>query len=301
MGGIMRRGKKTRTIGDISISKLLDDFVDLDVVDDTLRTTGMTDEEYITLMLKKEARKRLDRFRKEPDIVTTDEEDTNNNIIKEVFEKCTSCFYCARIIKVGESVLCACTNSQRELEARYFDFKWWVSCQNHVGCWKSNPNRDFDAILRRRIELRLEVGQKEIEKEVKTDDANLPRPTIEIIETSSDVLEPEIPTPETEAAVKFLRDEITTSSSKREALQTLQKYRKAALVKREKKPDTPVVSEESSLVKRCQNCYFCAAERIIGGSCWCHCTNVGRSTTESSGKPWVKSRLNLPCWKTTQV
>jgi len=293
----MRRGKKTKTIEDISISELFDNFVDLDVVEDTLRTTGMTDEEYVTLMLKKEAKKTSEKIRKESDTPTTDEEDKNTHIIEEVFECCTSCFNCVRVIKVENTELCACTNSQRELEARYFDFRWWVLCQNHAGCWKSKSKKGLDITHGTLIDLDSEEDKKTKEMEIQQDDDDMTRPTIYAIETSSDVVEPEIPTPETEAAVEFLRDEIISNSSKREALQTLEKYRKALPVKREKKPEKPIVSEKASPVKRCQNCYFCVAERNIGGSCWCHCTNPGRSTKESPGKSWVKSRLNLPCWR----
>ena len=67
-----------------------------------------------------------------------------------------------------------------------------------------------------------------------------------------------------------------------------------------KKSEPPIISEKISTVKRCQNCYFSIREKKISGSHWCHCTNPGRSTNIDSKGSWVKSLLNLPCWKPTQ-
>jgi hypothetical protein len=85
---------------------------------------------------------------------------------------------------------------------------------------------------------------------------------------------------------------------KKDAKKIIEKYRKDEPVKVEKKQKVTIIaSEKISPVKRCQNCYYCVNERTIGGSCWCHCTNPGRSTEGSSGKSWMKSSLNLPCWR----
>ena len=68
-------------------------------------------------------------------------------------------------------------------------------------------------------------------------------------------------------------------------------------VPRTKIPNPPVVSERLSAVKRCQNCYFCIDSHTLGGSVWCHCTNPGRSGDSDMSKSWIKSKLNLPCWR----
>ncbi len=89
---------------------------------------------------------------------------------------------------------------------------------------------------------------------------------------------------------------------KKDARRTIEKHRKDEPVKQsEKSPKKnigpPVISEKLSTIKRCQNCYFSIREKKIGGSYWCQCTNPGRSTDVICKGSWVKSQLNLPCWK----
>ena len=57
----MRKRKRTKTIDDVAVSKLLDDFVDLDIKDDSKRETDMNDEEYVSMMLKKDAMRKIER------------------------------------------------------------------------------------------------------------------------------------------------------------------------------------------------------------------------------------------------
>jgi len=100
-------------------------------------------------------------------------------------------------------------------------------------------------------------------------------------------------------AVDFLQDDVESGVSKRKAIKTLEKFRKEDIPVT-KKSASPIISEKISPVKSCQNCYFCVGEKKLSGSCWCHCTNSGRSAHAVSNGSWVKSRLNLPCWKPTQ-
>ncbi len=108
-------------------------------------------------------------------------------------------------------------------------------------------------------------------------------------------------------------EDYVTSMLKKDAKKTLAKYRKEpetsanerseeknTPIKRKKREDAPVLSERLSPMRRCQSCYFCVAVRTVGGSSWCNCTNPGRSTEGSPEKRWIKSRLNLLCWKTKQ-
>jgi hypothetical protein len=100
----------------------------------------------------------------------------------------------------------------------------------------------------------------------------------------------------TKIAVEFLRHEIVTSEAKRNARKTLEKYRKdyaSPMMKKEK----IVISEKHTPLKNCQSCYFSIREKRISGSCWCHCTNPARSAQVVAKGSWVKSGLNLPCWK----
>ena len=64
-------------------------------------------------------------------------------------------------------------------------------------------------------------------------------------------------------------------------------------------PDRPVVSEKISAVKRCQNCYYCVDTHMLSGSVWCKCSHPGRSGESAIDKSWIKSKLNLPCWRST--
>ncbi len=83
-----------------------------------------------------------------------------------------------------------------------------------------------------------------------------------------------------------------STALRKKARATLEKYRKE-----DPAPVKPVVSEKTPAIKRCQNCYFCVGERKFGGSSWVQCSNPGRSTTVISSGSWVKSGLNLPCWR----
>lgn len=90
---------------------------------------------------------------------------------------------------------------------------------------------------------------------------------------------------------------------KKEAKKALQKHRKDQQItpvepkKKTPKPEPPVVSEKLSKIKRCQNCYYCIGSHSLGSSVWCHCTNPGRSAEGEISKSWIKSKLNLPCWR----
>ncbi|MHA2177427.1 MAG: hypothetical protein ACXABH_11520 [Candidatus Thorarchaeota archaeon] len=65
-----------------------------------------------------------------------------------------------------------------------------------------------------------------------------------------------------------------------------------------KKPrDRPVVSEKVTAMKKCETCYFCVDSKHVGGSSWCHCSNLARSQDTTAATSWVRSRLNLTCWQ----
>ena len=101
------------------------------------------------------------------------------------------------------------------------------------------------------------------------------------------------------ASVEYLQDAVVSNESKAAARRTLEKYRKDPPDVK-KKEAVPVISEKIAPLKRCQTCYFCVGEKKLSGSCWCHCTNPGRSTHAIAKGSWVKSRMNLPCWKAPQ-
>lgn len=110
--------------------------------------------------------------------------------------------------------------------------------------------------------------------------------------------EPEI---ESRPAQDPWSEEYLTNLHKKEARKTLDKYRRdepIAVKKVSQRKDPPIVSEKVSQVRKCQNCYYCTGTRKVGGSWWCHCTNPGRSAEcEKQTESWVKSKLNLSCWR----
>ena len=91
----------------------------------------------------------------------------------------------------------------------------------------------------------------------------------------------------------------SSRTMKRKARETLEKYRKETS-ENIVKARTTVVSEKITPVKRCQNCYFCVGERMLGGSCWCQCSNPARSANVEHSGSWVKSKLILFCWKSSE-
>jgi hypothetical protein len=229
---IMRKRKKTKSIDDVSVMKLLDDFVDLDVEDDSKRK-DMDDDEYIRMMVEKEEQRKFERARRTaPSETHIDEQNSPERTIEK--EKAP--------MKVKESM----------------------------------------------EEVFPETCEHDLSPEDETD-------IDEIMKTQERIDEPVL-TGRMKASVEFLQGEVETNESKRAARKTLEKYRKDIPVEK-KKEIAPVKSEKLAPIKRCQSCYFCVGEKKVSGSCWCHCTNPGRSTHAVAKGSWVKSRMNLPCWK----
>ncbi len=228
-----KRKKKKDTLENVSVTKLLDDFVDLDVEDDSKRAGDMGDDEYIAMMVKKEAQRKLERSKKDP---KPTEHDEMPSPLNESIEKIPP--------------------PKSEPQSETFE----LHCENDV-------SPEDEAVIEEVMSSQFIQDEPDLTERMKV-------------------------------AVDFLQDEVTTSVSKREARETLEKYRKDIPVT--KKSASPIVSEKMAPVKSCQNCYFCIGERKLGGSCWCNCSNPGRSSHAVSKGSWVKSRLNLPCWKPTQ-
>ena len=129
------------------------------------------------------------------------------------------------------------------------------------------------------------------------------RQTIEDVSVDSlldDLLDTKVKS-ETRPAEDPWSEEYLTKLHKKEAKKTIEKYRKDEPIAQEEprtRLERPVASEKLSQMRKCQTCYYCIGTRKVGGSWWCHCTNLGRSTeSEVQIQSWVKGRLNLPCWK----
>ena len=60
----MRWRKRTKTIDDISAEELLDDFASFHVDDDSKHVNDIDDDEYVSMMLKKDANKKIERMKR---------------------------------------------------------------------------------------------------------------------------------------------------------------------------------------------------------------------------------------------
>jgi len=223
----MHKRKRTKSIDDISVSKLLDDFVDLES-EDGPKKKQMDDEEYIKMMVEKEAKRELVRAKQNPVQAVQ-----NDDAPKRAEKKKTS---------------------EKTLELETF-----------APYCESDLSPEDEAVVEEIVSSQSTIGESELTEGM-------------------------------QVVKEFLENEVSSGEVRRKARQTLEKYRKDTPVF-EKKGISPVVSEKRAPIKRCQNCYFCTKEKKISGSCWCHCTNPARSTHAVVKSGWVKSRMNLPCWK----
>ena len=76
----MRWRKRTKTIDDISVEELFDDFVDFHIEVDSKHVKDIDDDEYVSMMLKKDANRKLERLKRthkstEPGVMQRKSED----------------------------------------------------------------------------------------------------------------------------------------------------------------------------------------------------------------------------------
>ncbi len=62
----MRWKKRTKTIDDISVEELFDDFASLHVEDESKHVNDIDDDEYVSMMLKKDANRKIERLKRTP-------------------------------------------------------------------------------------------------------------------------------------------------------------------------------------------------------------------------------------------
>ena len=223
----MRKRKRTKSIDDVSVTELLDDFVDLEV-EDKAKKRQMDDEEYIKMMVEKEAKRELVREKRDH-VQTMENNDQSDNVEKKKTPK-----------------------KPQEMDS------FAPYCE-------SDLSPEDEAVVDEIVSSQKPLDESQLTERMRV-------------------------------AKEFLENEISYSEARRKARKTLEKYRKDVALF-EKKGVSPVASEKRAPIKRCQNCYFCAREKKISGSCWCHCTNPARSTHAVVKGGWVKSRMNLPCWR----
>jgi hypothetical protein len=254
---------------------------------------------------------------------------------------CPSCYFCTIIRRIGHSVYCVCANTNRVVEGMYFDRRMWVRSEPDLECHKESPMLKAQKQIRQHIEERqLQQVQNEpvaksqwekepiiaepklmnlfdemlelLEDEPEIEDPDIPdvevhppsfrekseEPVLVLVETSvQESLEPIV---RNEAVDSFFREE-TIAVHKHKALRTLEKYKRDKPQESMKPEDGLIVSEKLTPMRKCENCYFCVDTKWVGGSSWCHCTNLARSTDTVIAASWVRSRLNAPCWRRTET
>lgn len=228
----MHNKKKQKTIDDYSVSQLLDDFIKEDVQVNGRSLNEIDDEEYIRMMLKKDALRKLER-------------------------------------------------TKRDLQI-----------QEHRKA-SSTQSDTIDDDLRKRFFP--EVSEKQAKKKLppKERESSPDDDIVEEILDSIVVKDVSGLAARMKEAVDFLQEEMGESEAERKLVEALEEYRKS-------KPSASAQSMHNDnvlLLKRCQNCHFCVGEKNRKGSVWCLCTNLDRSAEVEIDDSWVKSELNLSCWK----
>ncbi|TFH04279.1 MAG: hypothetical protein E4H14_15095 [Candidatus Thorarchaeota archaeon] len=241
----MRNKKKQKTIDDLSVSQLLDDFIKVDVLVSSRPPKEIEDEDYIRMMLKKDVLKKLERTKRETHThghseVSSSQSDTiDDNILQRFFP-------------------------------------------------------DVSEITKERELPQIEKKKPPEKKEMSPEDG-----IVEEILSSIVVKDVSGLASRMKEAVDFIKDEMGTSDAERQLAEALEEYGKTT--KNTRKRIDPLAYNDNILVlKRCQNCYFCVGEKNRNDSLWCLCTNPDRSLNVEVEDSWVKSELNLPCWKGLQ-
>ncbi|MFW9980350.1 MAG: hypothetical protein ACFFE3_00360 [Candidatus Thorarchaeota archaeon] len=147
-----KRGNKN--IKGTPLSKLLDDFVDTETVPEDRTHADMSDEEYIEMMIKKEAKRKLLRVKHEASMTERIEIAVDDNgEIPEIPEgSCPSCYYCTIIRRIGSNVYCVCANPERVIEGMYYDYRIWVRSEPDLDCHRESPARKVQKFVRQQTE-----------------------------------------------------------------------------------------------------------------------------------------------------
>jgi hypothetical protein len=326
--------KRDKTIKEASAERLLDDFTDSQQQVENQSQADMTDEEYVEMMVKKEIERKILRKRGDETLeLSSTEFGMTDESPPEIPEgSCPSCHYCTIIKRIENTVYCVCANPNREVEGMYFDNRMWVKSEANLSCHKDPPDIKVQKQLKQHLDAKkikkvinepeakaaLEKEQPQIIESEVTNffEQDMVRVEQDLVRVEDEgiVEEPDVPTVfirppdprkriiENELVDDLLKKE-STALYKHKALETLKKYRKDEPL--DIRTETPVVqlimSEKMAPIRNCEICYFCVGTRRVGGSIWCHCTNLARSTETTISASWVRSRLNAPCWRREEI
>ncbi|MFW9768636.1 MAG: hypothetical protein ACFFF9_00535 [Candidatus Thorarchaeota archaeon] len=147
----MTRDKKLAK--DTPASKLLEDFVDSDLIPDDSAHRKMSDDEYIEMMLRKEAERKTLRSRRDKSLSEETHMESENEVIPEIPEgSCPSCYYCTIIRRIGSSVYCVCANPKRTIDGMYYDYRIWVKSELDLACHREPPLRGVQKLIIQKVE-----------------------------------------------------------------------------------------------------------------------------------------------------
>jgi hypothetical protein len=228
----MRNRKRNKTIEDFSVSQLLDDFIREDAHIIRQAVEDLDDEEYIRMMLKKDAQRRAIRSKRE-----------------------------AKGLEQNGSTTASAEIIDDAIQKRFFPEVSKLPTKK-----PSSPPEE---------EIVTEILDSLVVKDVS-----------------------ELAT-KMKLAVDYVQEEMGTSESERRLIEALEQYRRPT--QSEQKRTTTHISNDNVLVlKRCQNCYYSKGEKRVNGSIWSLCINPQRTPEIEVEDSWVKSGLNLSCWKASQ-
>jgi hypothetical protein len=131
--------RKQRTLEELSVDSLLDDFVNDDIKSETRPAEDPWSEDYMNRLHKKEAKKTLEKYRKDSPIIQEEPRIKPEQpvVSEKLFQlrNCQSCYYCVGTRKVGGSWWCHCTNPGRSSECE-MQIQSWVKGRLNLPCWK---------------------------------------------------------------------------------------------------------------------------------------------------------------------
>jgi len=123
--------KRKNTKEGVSVDELLDDFVNRE------ERTEMNDDDYVSMMLKKDAKKTIEKHRRNEPVKQSPKKKSEPPVVSEkiaTMKRCQNCYFSVKEKKLGGSIWCNCTNPGRSTN---IDSKGsWVKSQLNPPCWK---------------------------------------------------------------------------------------------------------------------------------------------------------------------
>lgn len=135
----MGKSEKRDTLRETTVEELLDALLDPSSEVETRPAEDPWSEDYQAKLMKKEARKTIDRYRKDPppDAPSEVREKPVRSEKMQKVKACQDCYYCSAIRKVGGSWWCHCTNPGRSGQVESSGHNW-VKGRIGLPCWRGS-------------------------------------------------------------------------------------------------------------------------------------------------------------------